>query len=396
MPSDDTIDLTVDPRDLLPQVVINEWLPNENKSLLFLFQEFNCYPPHPTHYVLPSDFLTVLHQNSIQEFEYRQLLSIPPPALPTFSRAFQDAIKKSKSPILSVTLQPQFSKPVILPVWIFDYWREMGRVLDIWKQWKVALTWVKGYSTLPQASELSQRLLLGLSSFSWSHGAAYTKDITPLLLDSSMDSFLNSFYIDHVMGQIRVQYEAQYGIIQANRHIFATVDNLSSIIEFYGSVHKKKEGYLWTALMVIENKIVTGEADSFGGVMHLPLHWVSIVIDFQQQKILYGDSLGNKIPKRTLQACERWMSQLFKRSSTITLEGKIIHGQLPTGTQLDGASCGLFALNFIAHHYLQSPLLPSDQITLACHRMEIALGIINSMTVCIYYLTKDDMAHNIL
>lgn len=59
-----------------------------------------------------------------------------------------------------------------------------------------------------------------------------------------------------------------------------TVDNFNAIESFYGLVHKKKEGYLWNALMEIENKIVTGEVTSFSGVMHLPLHWVSVVVDF--------------------------------------------------------------------------------------------------------------------
>jgi len=44
--------------------------------------------------------------------------------------------------------------------------------------------------------------------------------------------------------------------------------------------------------MVVENKIIKGEIDSFGGAMYLPLHWVSVVIDFQQLKVLYGNSLG--------------------------------------------------------------------------------------------------------
>ena len=171
---------------------------------------------------------------------------------------------------------------------------------------------MQGYSATPPATELCQSLLLGLSSFSWSHGAAYTKDITPLLLDSSVESFLSSFHIDHMIGHIRTQHVEKYGVDYSNRHIFATADHINAIIEFYGPAHKKKGGYLWRALMTIENKIVTGEVDSFGGIMHLPLHWVSIVIDFQHMKILFGDSLGHQIPKSNYQACKQWTSHLIK------------------------------------------------------------------------------------
>lgn len=47
MSSDDLIDLTVDSRNLFPQVIVDEWLPNEEESILFLFQQFQQYPPPP-------------------------------------------------------------------------------------------------------------------------------------------------------------------------------------------------------------------------------------------------------------------------------------------------------------------------------------------------------------
>ena len=54
----------------------------------------------------------------------------------------------------------------------------------------------------------------------------------------------------------------------------------------------------WDSLMIIENRIIMGEVDSFGGILHLPLHWMSVVIKFQQPQILYGDSLEQQMPKR--------------------------------------------------------------------------------------------------
>ena len=365
MLSNDPIDLTKDLQDLLPQAVIDEWLPPEHKSILFLFQKFKQYPPHPCHYILPSNLQQFLHQDPIQDFDFRSFLDIPPPALPEISRAYQTAINGSPTPILSVTLQPDHGNLVLLPAWIFDYWKEIGRVVDIRKQWKVALAWVKKQSTLPQARELCQNILLALSTFPWSHHAAYTKDITPLFLNSSMASFLNSFHINHVMEQIQSQYEVQHEGGHTTQTIFASVDYFNAILHFYGSVPAKKEGYLWDILMAVENKIVIGEVTTFCGVMNLPLHWVSVVINFQQLKILYGDSLGRKMPKREHHACKRWIKHLINRSSKFT-SGEIAIGHLPIGNQKDSNSCGLFALNAIAHHYINTPLLPSDETSLVC------------------------------
>jgi len=134
--------------------------------------------------------------------------------------------------------------------------------------------------------------------------------------------------------------------------------------------------------MVIENRIIMGEVDSFGGVMYLPNHWVSVVVDFKQLKIFYGDSLGQSMPDRQLSACECWIGHLTKRSANLPTGRGITHGTLPTGCQKDSVSCGLFAPNAIAHHYLQHPLLPSDPVTLACRRIEVTLEIISTMTVC--------------
>src|SRR5580692_6086628 len=103
----------------------------------------------------------------------------------------------------------------------------------------------------------------------------------------------------------------------ANCHIIATVDQLSAITHFYGAVHMKKEGHLWDQLMVIMNKIITGEAISFGGVFYLLMHWVSVAIDFQQLHISYGDSLRQQMPKHEHRVYKQWIKHLVNQSIKI-------------------------------------------------------------------------------
>ena len=383
---DDPIDLTVDLRDLLPQVIKDEWLPDEEKSVLYLFQEFNQYPPHPSLYVLPSNLQSALHQDEVLGFNYQSLLTIDPPSS-TILEAYQDAIKKSPYPIHSVSVQPCYGDLIRLPVWVFGYWVEIGRAVHLRKRWKTALVWVQKQSVSPIAKELCHLILLALSSISWSRVGGYTCDIIPLFADSSRESYLTSFHIDHIISQTKAQYQKNLGPDVTNHHIFASVDHFNAIFQFYGNVHVAKKGYLWDQLMVDENRIITGEIDSLGGVMHLPEHWVSVVVDFKQQKILYGDSLRQDIPKRRQGALERWMKHLANRSSRLPTRDEIPICQLPTGHQQDASSCGLFALNAITHHYLNHPLLDSSPINLVCARMEIALDIIGSMTVCLFYIS---------
>lgn len=70
MQQDDLIDLTVNPRDLLPQVIEDKWLPNEEVSVLYLFLKFNHYPPHSSQYILPSNLRSALHQDDFQDFNH--------------------------------------------------------------------------------------------------------------------------------------------------------------------------------------------------------------------------------------------------------------------------------------------------------------------------------------
>ena len=114
---------------------------------------------------------------------------------------------------------------------------EIGRAVDTWKQWKVALTWVQKYSVLPSARELCCNLLLGLSSFSWSQGAAYTHDITSLLSNTPGEAYLSSFHIDHMIAWSKTQYEAQLGPDYTSHCIFITVDLLGAITHFYGAAY---------------------------------------------------------------------------------------------------------------------------------------------------------------
>ena len=62
--------------------------------------------------------------------------------------------------------------------------------------------------------------------------------------------------------------------------------------------------------MEVENRIILGEVDTLGGVLYLPLHWVSVVVNFQQQQILYGNSLKQEIPSQEHDALEHWIKHL--------------------------------------------------------------------------------------
>ena len=378
------IDLTEELEDQLPPGVINDWLPIRGESVFHLFV-FNKYPANKTNYMMPPDFAPVLHEEVVMDFDYDTLPHLGLPVNPSVTEAYQAAIKSAKHLVHSITLipHPGSGESLTLPTWIFHYWREIGLAALYQEQWKTALVWLQQYSELPMTANYCQELLMALSFFPWSGGRVSIKDIAYLLSEGPPKSYLSDFHINYVTEQISGQHQDLRGPEFSRCNILTTSYLLESITTFYGHrITPQKQGNeLWEKLMIMENAIFRGEIDSLGGVLHLPLHWVSVVFDLQKGIILYGDSFGQPLPTVERSAFTRWIKHVRSRPYPDTSNNPVPVHILPTGRQEDITSCGLFALNTIRHHYLGHQLLPSDRMSLVYNRMEVTLDILQGNTV---------------
>jgi len=133
-------------------------------------------------------------------------------------------------------------------------------------------------------------------------------------------------------------------------------------------------------LLEIEDRITNGDVTSVAGVLHLPGHWTSLVIEFVPPKIFYGDSVGNPMPPSKARIFWQWMSHMIHESGRdiLTLDIPIL--PLKTSIQRDPNSCGLFAVNAIGYHYLPwiFPLLECSTLSPVQYRMEIALELLEA------------------
>ena len=360
------INLTEDPEDNLPPNILEDWLPIRNKSVFHLFT-FNHYPVYKTHYLVPPDLGPVSHEEEVPDFDHTTLLQLGLPVNTSILYVYQAAIKSTQHMVHSVTIKPYpgLGEPIILPVWIFDYWRKIESAAEYQKKWKVALKWLQSYLAFPATASHCQELLMALSFFPWSGNNTSVKHITSLLSSSNPQSYLHSFHVDHMIGHVLTQYHELHGPEVSGRHIFMTVDALGEIAKSYSSsgVSTKTRDTLQKHHMEIENQIVKGEVDSVSGVYHLPLHWVSIVIDVQQGHILYDDSLKKSMPRLERNEFTKWIQCLYHRSNR-SADSVSVH-PLATGYQDNVTSCGLFALNAISHHHLGHPLLSPNQLSVA-------------------------------
>lgn len=381
------IDLTEELEDQLPPDVLNGWLPIRGKPVFHLFK-FSQYPANKTNYTIPCDFIPVLHEDVIMDFDYTTLPQLGPPVNSSVKKAYQAAIKLAKHPVHLITLTPYPGPgdPVTVPTWIFHYWREIESAASYLEQWKAALMWLQLYSELPVTAGRCQEVLMALSFFPWSGNNASVKDITSLFSKRVPRSYLSDFHINYMIERISGQHQDLRGPEFSGRHILATTYLLATITAFYSGPRTpvKAGNLLWNELMGIENQIIQGEVDSVGGVYCFPLHWVSVIFNLQEGSILYGDSFGQPLPCTECGAFTKWVKHLRRRSNLSVGDGSIPVHLLPTGHQNDVTSCGLFALNALRHYYLDHLLLPSNPISLVYNRMEIALDLLHTNTVCLF------------
>jgi len=385
------IDLTEDPVDQIPPDIVRDWLPTVNEAVKHLFT-FNRYPKHKMHYFLPPTLDPMLHEDSVLDFDPSTLLQFGPPTNPSIPKAYHDAIKSAPHPIYSVTfsLDPTFKELVRLPFWIITYWREMESALSYRMKWETALEWLQSHSESPATIGRCRDLMMALSFFPWSGNNISVENIGTLFASSSAKCCLTTWHVDYMIKHMSSQYQELHEPEISGRHIFANMDMLDTIVKFYGTPHTpdKTGNPLWEHLASVENQIILGKVDSVGGAHYLPGHWVSVILDVQRGHILFGCSLGRPIPRLERNAFTQWMLRLSQKSGRNIGTDSVLVRHLPTGYQDDSVSCGLFALNAIGHHYLGHQLLPTNQISLVCARMDIALDLLNGNIVCQYHYTS--------
>src|ERR1700676_3886673 len=83
-------------------------------------------------------------------------------------------------------------------------------------------------------------------------------------------------------------------------------------------------------------------------------HWCSMDIDASRHTIHYGDPEGDRAPDWLREVTNWWLSK--------HVEAKFDWEVLPCSTQRDGFSCGILAMNGLAHSFLPAvyPLIDTS------------------------------------
>ena len=119
------------------------------------------------------------------------------------------------------------------------------------------------------AAEICDKVIAGISCFPWNGGNCSVHDIVILL----SDAWLSDFHIDFTLQKISYNYSDHYGAETSNQHILLPVFDINSIVSAH--MDHQEHGHAASKskyLLEVENKIILGQIDSIGGVLHLPNH----------------------------------------------------------------------------------------------------------------------------
>ncbi|KAF8173667.1 hypothetical protein BJ912DRAFT_806088, partial [Pholiota molesta] len=95
----------------------------------------------------------------------------------------------------------------------------------------------------------------------------------------------------------------------------------------------------------LAHRLNTGIVDRLGLLINLDRsHWVSVVVDFRQCRIHYGDPMANQIPSAVLNTLTWWTRLHTGKQFTYAL--------LPTTHQQDSFSCCLLAWNALVAYFV--------------------------------------------
>ena len=373
--SSEVIDITHEV--FLPNYIKQSWIPLDGLSVPHLFQ-FTRYPPGDVPYYDYPNLSQFVHEEGVFNFSPNTLLQLGPPPS-RLSDRYTAAIKVATFPIHSFTLVPLSGHPIRLPVWVLDYWREVKRPMGYRHDWKTVLVWLRGVSQSQSMVEICHQAMAGLSCFPWNGGNCSVRDMVLLLTNSG----LSDYHINFTLEKISRIHNNHYGAKVSDHHTLFPLVDIASIIDGYAQSHDGGGADRRRELLEVENRITTGHMDSVAGILHLPNHWTSLVITFKPPRILYGDSLGSPMPSKMARSFRRWVCHMLRRSGHPMPESDISIYPLPTSTQHDVISCGLFALNAIGHYYLPEnfPLLAPGSLSLAQSRLELALDLLQEGAV---------------
>ena len=330
-------------RDLPVDQFLKLHLPALSNALVNFKPErwFSCEPPN-------------------EDFTFLIRHTIPPkPQLAKLKDAFGQAILDGAQSISD----PQYHTSR-LPLFSIQFWSEMSDIHDIQKQWQDSSLWIRNLAenvTDPGLDEATHQLRSlpwnGVIRGSKPSGDISTSTLTRLLGVRWIDGDLIDAMIQHLQSRLEADTSLRTRIMITNSALMQEIAKAKSPADF--DTPRK-----W--LVRLEESI---QCRDRGPILYFPAHvseqqhWICFRINFDTQTLSYGmksvpvimpdangvvpaDSLAHDLPKPTkiFRQLQWWLAKRFGTSFPED------DAMMISAMQDDFFSCGIIAINTIAHH----------------------------------------------
>ena len=260
---------------------------------------------------------------------------------------------------------PQDLSQLFLPLWVIEYWKWLSKFILRVTVWKSAVAWLsgnvhvltgKGTDTrhldmaVKEAQDLLALMPLG--------GQVQSEFVQAAVEIHRMSPLLSSGWIGTDLMDLMLECLSEQAAIDLDIADFMQIRSLllmRTIIDAFGASYKGRSIPILNHIVEkitsqrLKNLFLIGNMDEN--------HWVTVEVDIDARCIWIGDSLNNDLKKlattQLVVALKAWLQEAL---GTLQVTNDLCHG-----TQLDGYSCGICAINSIEHRIWPNTLLWSPQ-----------------------------------
>ena len=264
-----------------------------------------------------------------------------------------------------------------IPIWALDYWEAMERICDEKELWLAVEKNLK--------KEGSHNILDLLSTVPWGYSLPRSLGFHVIeLAKFCTDDWLGAVQMDQMVFVMNNQLQSKDQMILDWPHTFLMVRTYRFAHDTYFDTMLAKPTILHRngAKIEGENPTYTKIGIYFcvncGGDLPAPDtmgdHWVGVVIDIVEKKILYIDPMKHPPPNELIFVLQWWLGQHVSGNFVVDAE------TLECSRQNDTFSCGIWTLNAIGHHLCPNEfqLIRNSQDAIKERRTQI-IQVVNLM-----------------
>jgi Ulp1 family protease catalytic subunit len=348
----------------LPQDIEAQILPSPKLSILELLQhDLPIQHPKSLHGKI-ADFFD---KNVPNETDPKIISKIPTPSqevVLSLQMHLVNAIKNSDSEIMSIKcIHSIAADGMTYPLWIIAYWVKVGSVREIRDSWRKSEVYVRGCVQKWRKTNNTEGLLVvnqildALAIVQWSEKlcgfSSNAEESLHSLTYYASSKWLRGDHANQMLDLLRKNLQRRH---ISNAEILSTYF-LAKISQGFDDKDKYLNNNSFHYYRCIGDDLAAGISDQIAFLVNLDRnHWVSVIIDFRKQEILYGDSLGHAMTASTQRILTWWT-----RFHSNTIDNFTIK-KLQITIQDDSFSCGLLAWNSLAVYLTGAKLLSANEV----------------------------------